>query len=183
MNTKNLVILIICAIFLVVLENNSLFAREPVIGQEIYKTNNVWVVRPVPLDERIVNIVNINRILSLEDYVQWLRENIKYREDGEKDYWSTPKETLQNRFGDCEDYAFLNEAVLRVFGYQPKVLAIKVRGFDHAICVFEENGYYSWIDNTELKRTETKSISEFSDYLSTQYGCSHLVTLNATYSE
>ena len=72
---------------------------------------------------------------------------------------------LQKRRGDCEDYAFLNAAVLRVLGYRPEVLAMGGLGGNHAICVFKENGRYSWIDNARLKRSKAESILEFTKYL------------------
>ena len=90
----------------------------------------------------------------------------------------TPEEMLQKKAGDCEDYAFLNAAVLRVLGYQPQVLVIGGFGFHHAICVFEENGHYSWMDNSEFRRTKTRSILEFARYLFSEYGGSYLLKIN-----
>lgn len=154
------------------------FGRNLVIRQEVYECNGVWVYRAVALDEKIQDIIIDNNIESLEDYLRWLQENIKYKKDKGGDYWSTPEETLQRSYGDCEDYAFLNAAVLKFLGYRPRVLAMGVFGSTHAICVYEENGYYLWIDNTELKKTQTQSILEFAKYLFTEDQCSFLLTLS-----
>jgi len=183
----NFAIFIVCAISVLFLEStyvlalekgNTAFGKGLIIRQEIFETNGVLVCRPAPLDEEIRHIIINNNIGSLKDYVGWLKENIKYKRDNKGDYWSTPEETLQKRYGDCEDYAFLNVAVLQLLGYQPKVLAMGGLGGIHAICVFEENGYFSWIDNTELKKTQTQSILEFAKYLFSEYGCCYLLTVS-----
>jgi len=165
------------AVFALEGECNIGFGRRLIIGQERFETSGVLVSRPVPLDEKILDLIIFNNIVSLEDYVQWLQENIKYRKEEGGDHWSTPGETLQNKYGDCEDYAFLNQAVLRVAGYQPKVLAAGKLGRLHAICVFQEGGHYSWIDNTKLRRTQAQSIYEFAKYLFSQYDFYCLVEL------
>lgn len=184
---RNFSILIGCTISTLLLGNTSVlalekeniaFIKELVVRQERFETNGICVSRPVPLDEKILDIIIVNNIVSFEDYARWLQKNIKYKEDEAADHWSTPEETLQNKCGDCEDYAFFNEAVLRVLGYQPQVLAMGGLGSRHAICVFEENGRYCWLDNTELKRTKAGSILEFAQYLFTKYGACYLLTLN-----
>lgn len=159
-------------------KENTTFIKDLVIRQQWYEANGICVSRPVPLDEKILDIIIVNNIISFEDYARWLQKNIRYKEDKAEDHWSTPEETLKNRCGDCEDYAFFNEAVLRVLGYQPKVLTMGGIGFHHAICVFEENGRYAWIDNAELKRTTAESMLEFAQYLFTKYGACYLLTLN-----
>lgn len=180
-------ILIAYVIYILLVETACVFALEQesvgfdrslVIRQETYETNGIRIYRPVPLDERIMNIVVNNNIRSFEDYIHWLQENIKYARDEEGDYWLSPEETLRRKRADCEDYTFLNAAVLRVLGYQPKTLAMGGLGGNHAICVFEENGYYSWIDNAKLKRTQAQSMPEFAKYLFAEYGCAYLLQLN-----
>ncbi len=159
-------------------KEDTAFIKDLVIRHEWYKSNGICVSRPVPLDEKILDIIIVNNIVSFEDYGRWLQKNIKYKRDEAGDRWSTPEETLQNKCADCEDYAFFNEAVLRVLGYQPKVLAMGGLGFHHAICVFEQGGRYCWIDNTELKTTKAESISEFARHLFSKYGASYLLSLN-----
>ena len=158
-------------------EENTGFSGNFVIRQERYETDGVWVSRPVPLDEKIRNIIYNNNIKSLEDYEQWLGGNIKYKRDDE-DIWSPPEETLQKKYGDCEDFAFLNAAVLRVLGYQPKVLAMGGRGRNHAICVFKQNGRYLWFDNTKLARTQASSLLEFAKYIFINYNYPRLLEIH-----
>ena len=154
------------------------FIKKLVVRQEMFRTNGICVSRPVPLDEKILDILTINNIVSFEDYSRWLKNNIQYKKDERGDQWSTPEETLKNRCADCEDYAFFNQAVLRLLGHQVQVLAMGGLGFRHALCAFEEYGRYYWIDNTELKRTEAESISELAQHFFNKYGACYLLSLN-----
>ena len=147
------------------------FGRNFVIRQEIYQAGGVLVCRAVPIDEKIRDLIIFNNIKSIEDYAQWLEENIKYERDREGDNWLTAEEMLQKKYGDCEDFAFLNKAVLRVLGYQPKVLIVFRLFRSHALCVFIENGHYTLIDNAKLKRTQVGSILELANYLFKEYAC------------
>lgn len=151
--------------------------RKLVIRQETYSANGISVCRPLPLDIEILDLINKNNIRSVEDYADWVKKNIRYEKDKGKDTWAAPQITLKRKYGDCEDYAFLNAAVLCVLGYQPKVLAMKGLTGCHAICVFQENGYYFWIDNTELKKTSTRTFADFGRYLHDEYGCNRLLVL------
>jgi predicted small secreted protein len=44
---------------------------------------------------------------TVEDCAQWVAHNIRFEHDGiqflEEDYWQTPRETIENKKGDCED--------------------------------------------------------------------------------
>ena len=97
---------------------------------------------------------------------------MKYKKDGKGDVWSRPNETLGRRYGDCEDYAFLNASVLRILGYEPRVLALEQGiGRNHAICAFKRGGRYLWFDNAELKESRFSSMEEFSEYILAAYRC------------
>lgn len=149
-----------------------------IIRQERYSVGSISVSRPLPLDELILDTLIINSITSLEPYLQWVSENIIYTKDGKRDAWAPPEETLENKRADCEDFAFLNEAVLRVMGYEVQVLAMGGFGAHHAFCLFKEAGYYSWIDNSKLKRTKTKTITEFAKHIFATYGSSYLLAVD-----
>ncbi len=146
---------------------NSEFTGNIVIRQQTKTASGISVCGPVTVDLDILDIICRANIKSLEDYERWLQKTVKYKGDDGADVWSLPEETLTKKYGDCEDLAFLNKAFLHVLGYQPKVMAL-VRFGDkkgHAICVFEENGYYLWFDNTSLNKISAASIEEFSDYV------------------
>ncbi|MFH1837805.1 MAG: hypothetical protein ABH862_06825, partial [Candidatus Omnitrophota bacterium] len=82
------------------------------------------------------------------------------------------------KYGDCEDYAFLSAAVLKVLGYDPKVLAIGDGSKSHAICVFEKDGKYMWFNNTNLESTEAFSFSQFAEYIFATYKASFISEMN-----
>jgi len=148
------------------------------IRQEVFEEGQVFVCRPHSTDEKILNVVGNNNIGTLGDYARWLKANIKYKKDGKGDRWMAPEETLREQYGDCEDYAFLNAAVLSVMGYEPEVLALMRFDGIHAICVFKKNGCYWWMDNAELKRSQAQSFSEFARCIFNEYRSFCLLTLN-----
>ncbi|MBN3039390.1 MAG: hypothetical protein JW869_08255 [Candidatus Omnitrophica bacterium] len=160
-------------------EQSTLGARGLVIRQARHKVGSICVSGPVALDEQIADTIIFNNINSLEDYLQWLGSNIKYEKDAQDDHWAAPQETLNKKYADCEDYAFLNQAVLRVMGYNnAQVLAMGGFGLQHAICVFEKQGCYWWIDNTRLKKTSARSLKEFARHIFNECGSSYLLAID-----
>lgn len=163
---------------LVLARANAGLGSNLAIRQEKFQTGSVLVSQPSRVDERIRDIIVFNNIRSFDDYTGWLKQNIVYKKDKGKDIWSVPKVTLQRKNGDCEDFAFFNEAVLRVLGYQSRVIAV-IRPFhSHALCIFKENGCYLIIDNNNLKRTQAKSMPEFAKYIFEKYRCSSICEIN-----
>ncbi len=134
-----------------------------VIRQEKRKVGSILTVKPAAVDLRILSIINNEGMNTLEDYERWLKKNIRYQSDQQKDEWSFAEETLSRKYGDCEDFAFLNAAVLHVLGYQPRVMAMigLIGGGGHAICVFEKDGQYLWFNNATLEETSARSMDEF----------------------
>ena len=88
------------------------------------------------------------------------------------------KTSLAQKYGDCEDYAFLNQSVLQVLGYRPRVLGIKNKKEAHAICLFEHEGYYLFFDNAKLKTTSIQNMDDFLKFLNRKYGPYRLFELN-----
>ena len=130
------------------------------IRQEQLSQNGVLVLRPHPTDAFVANFLYQNNIRNLEEYHNWLNQNLNYQTTPEKT-WPSPQKTISKRGGDCKDFASLNEAVLRVLGYQPHVLAVTKNPRAHAICAFQADGYYLWFDNQRLVKTKTTSYPEF----------------------
>ena len=150
------------------------------IRQDVTHADGVLVSRPRLLDEHIADFIDVHNIHSLEDYARWLQNNVRYQNDLSGNTWSEPDEFLNKRAGDCEDYASLTSAVLRVFGYQPRFLALKRVGAAHAICTFEKDGYYFWFDNAVMKKTKAGSFGEFVRHLVKDYNYSSLLELDQT---
>jgi len=92
----------------------------------------------------------------------WLRRNIRYVTDkekhGVKDHWQTAGETLRDRTGDCDDFAILARAVLRLQGYNAKLLSVtQWVGYrrdlkkSHMVCAVEIEGVYWHIGNWKME--------------------------------
>ena len=137
------------------------------IGQQHLHTNGVLISRPDPLDIKIAHLMSVNGIQSLEDYARWLKDNITYKTDGPKDSWSPAEETLIRKSGDCEDYAFLNIAALKVLGFKPQIFILSGKDGYHAICAFQKDGHFAWFDNSRLKETQATSILELAQLVAT----------------
>ncbi|CDZ48044.1 transglutaminase-like cysteine peptidase [Neorhizobium galegae] len=85
-----------------------------------------------------------------------VNQSIRYRTDQDAykvtDRWSTPRETLSQQQGDCEDFAILKMAALRAEGIDPDQMSIVVlfdqkRHFYHAVLSVEAGGKFLILDN------------------------------------
>ena len=154
------------------------FSANFVVRPEARGKGSALVNKPAALDLEILNIIYEAGISTVEDYSAWLKENIQYREE-DADIWARPEDTLDNRYGDCEDFAFLNAEVMRIFGYEPKVLGL-VGGFiaeNHAVCVFKKDDRFFWFDNTTLKEAPVSSLPELNDYFFKNYLCAYIMEI------
>ncbi|MFH1459785.1 MAG: transglutaminase-like domain-containing protein [Candidatus Omnitrophota bacterium] len=141
------------------------------IRQEKYSRNGVMFSGPSALDLKIREIIIYNNIKSLAEYINWFKKNIEYKKDKGRDDWAYPDETLQRKYGDCEDLSFLNQAVLRVLGIRGEVLSLMRMGSNHAVCVFKIKGKYNLIDNNCLVETPAGDFKELAGYIFLRYGC------------
>ena len=114
---------------------------------------------------QLVTFLNKNRIFSVQDYAKWLEKNIQYKADDDADTWSDPLETLKKRSGDCEDLAFLSADVLKILGYDSRILAVGSGQKAHAICVFKMKKMYYAFDNNHLSETYQTSVENIIHYL------------------
>jgi hypothetical protein len=71
----------------------------------------------------------------------WVGNNIKYRNDSEvhasRDYWQLPKETIQRRTGDCEDFAILLCSLLRADDWSSNNV--------YVILGEKDGNYHGWV--------------------------------------
>lgn len=79
---------------------------------------------------------------------------------GVADHWSAPLETLASGQGDCEDYAILKYAMLRLVGYAAEDLRMLiVRGAsapeDHAVLSVRFEGRWIVLDNRRFAMIDT----------------------------
>jgi predicted transglutaminase-like cysteine proteinase len=163
-------------------KEGTIFTGHIIIRQQRHKVGSIFIAQPVPVDLKILNIINTEDIKSFQDYTQWLQKNIQYKKDTKDDEWSLPEQTLARGYGDCEDFAFLNAAFLQLLGYKPKVLAMVggIKNDGHAICVFNKDGYYFWFDNTRLKKLRASSMQEFAHRILNKYAHLSLYEIGLT---
>jgi predicted transglutaminase-like cysteine proteinase len=177
-------VFLICCIFLgSSLSFGSILSSEiPItsfnISQESFHKNGVLVARPRPLDQQIQFFIETNQIQSLESLSQWLKANIIYQNDIDGDRWASPEETFESKTGDCEDFAFLVQSVLKVLGYQPVVVALCQSTRAHAICFFQVDGFYCWFDNAVFKKTLAQSLEAFLRTMTTEHNLTAIVELD-----
>jgi len=71
----------------------------------------------------------------------WVGNNIKYKYDseahGQEDYWQLPKETLQLKTGDCEDFSILLCSLLRANGWSTNDV--------HVVIGEQNDNYHAWV--------------------------------------
>lgn len=148
------------------------------VRQERLSQAGVLISRPLTQDRRLVDFLTMNNIRDLGDYSRWITDHLDYRQDLDHDQWSDPETTLKSQRGDCEDFAFLSSAVVRVFGYEPHFIAMQQGRRAHAICAFQKNGYYHWFDNAELKSSPARSLPELVRHLASNYRYSFFYELD-----
>jgi predicted transglutaminase-like cysteine proteinase len=100
-----------------------------------------------PNEQSIVNLKNQilnDKFLLTPNWMalrDWVGNNIQYSYDssshGQNEYWQLPKETLNLRTGDCEDFSILLCSLLRADGWSPN---------NAYVIVGESNGsYHAWV--------------------------------------
>jgi len=142
-----------------------------------YKPINAFLQQKTsPTD--IPTFLSTHGIANIEEYLLWIKENIQYKKDQVDDIWSPPMHTLTKRFGDCEDLAFLNAAVLRHFGYQPLVLAHGNSAKGHVFTVFFKDGSFHVIDNITHTDTKVDSMKKIAYFLIKKNDSKYILSIN-----
>lgn len=115
-----------------------------------------------------------DRYPTLPQFEEYVTNNIKWQNEPYylADKPKTPKQTLKNKRGVCQDYAFLYLAYLKyIYNIDAKVILFTYykksggRGL-HAIGIFKYNGVYWITENWRILRTkvpEDFTIAEFFD--------------------
>ncbi len=91
---------------------------------------------------------------------------------GSLEYWASPKEFIQNRGGDCEDYAIAKYFALKALGWPPDemwVLLVKDKaGKGHAVLAARRDGVIHILDNLsrpkDLVLPQSKYVSVYTPF-------------------
>lgn len=111
-------------------------SRDPDVAK-LYVTPSDPVVKSALSEISKLYLYRISKWMAVRD---WVSTNIKYAYDSDvygRDYWQLPRETLQRRTGDCEDYGILLVSLLRTAGYSE----------DRVFVVLGRKGesYHAWV--------------------------------------
>jgi len=111
----------------------------PLISGEDFPTEithdsvKAYITPDDPVVQRQLSDILKGRLWVLTDYGairSWVAEHIRYVSDqeahGVSEYWQLPRETLERRTGDCEDFAILLCTFLRAYGYSVEEVYVVV---------------------------------------------------------
>jgi predicted transglutaminase-like cysteine proteinase len=80
--------------------------------------------------------IYLNEDLQFDNYrslIVYINKNIEKKNDIE-DFWNPPQKTVEDGFGDCEDFCILYIAMLKkYFNTESKLVLVEVNGVDHAL--------------------------------------------------
>lgn len=111
------------------------------------------------------SIIRPYYVNDAQDLTFWLRSEFLYKSEkkGTVDYWQRPSETVNRHGGDCEDFAFLVQHVMRDLLVRSHVVSIKFRKrkIGHAICVFQEHdATWSYFTNQYYEKVNAETITD-----------------------
>ena len=100
-----------------------------------------------------------DNVKNIETYINKTYEQIMFIPDVEHNIdW-----ILENKYGDCSDFAKLTKHYLKEIGIESNILVLEYRGLKkikHAICLFKEDNFYSYFSNGKLHRTNNISVEQ-----------------------
>ncbi len=96
----------------------------------------------------------VNRAVNLA-----IRPASDLSEHGVADLWAAPLATARSGRGDCEDYAILKYASLRLLGLSPQdmrlvIVTLPLAGQDHAVLAVRLDGRWLMLDNRRMAMIE-----------------------------
>ncbi len=123
--------------------------------------------------------VNAETVEDVSKKVRSPEQLEKFYADGFKsvlklpDHKQSPQQTLNDKAGDCSDFAELTQAVFKEIGISGEIVVIKFANdkFGHAIFVWKENGRYNYFDTTTMKKTKFTSIQDLMDNVYSNKEC------------
>lgn len=107
--------------------------------------------------------LDVLHIFSPEELSQWLKKNIKFKEDpdlfGKEDYWQSPEEFMARKAGDCEDYAVFSQSILKQLGIESYIVSFYGPGdYAHTVLLYEEKGLYQILNQDKIQKFNAKTV-------------------------
>lgn len=104
------------------------------------------------------------KLQTPENIANFLWKNFLFENDqrlfGTEEHWQTPEEFLQNKKGDCEDFALFAREMLKANGISSFILNVYGSRFAHTVVVFKDHGKFNVIDGTKVLRLEAESLRD-----------------------
>lgn len=130
-----------------------------------YNPFKAYITPDDPVVQRQLSEILKGRLWILTDYGairSWVAEHIRYVSDleahGVSEYWQLPRETLERRTGDCEDFTILLCTFLRAYGYSAEEVYVVVGLYERSCHAYlalwspekgwglQEPQYGSWVE-------------------------------------
>lgn len=136
-------------------------------------------------EEKVVESLRSFNLRTPEKITEWMQKNITYQSDWslhkKKDYWQAPQETILLKAGDCEDAAFLIQALLNEINISSTVISVgfideNSRKLGHAMCVFPAQNPRNYFTNAYLYKS--KEAVDASFILKLYPGCYYIDILD-----
>ena len=120
-----------------------------------------------PVMSSLAGLDTFGKIAMINSYVNGqVRFVDDWRQYGRGDRWTSARETLQRRRGDCEDYAIAKMQLLRAAGIPSEDLFLVlvrdlVRRADHAVLVVRAGDRTLLLDNGTDKVFDTEAVRDY----------------------
>lgn len=154
----------------------------------VYKMIDL-IVNAVEYDKGLENLIKQHLIAGFSDLSElnikhtftrlydFVKSHVKFIPDiaGKVESLKSPRRTLSDGYGDCDDHAILNAAILAVLGFEPKIVLMRYDNarpnFDHIYTVCYVNGERFVFDtgipngqlNSEMPAVERQEINVFNN--------------------
>ena len=102
-------------------------------------------------------------ISSPEQISEVLRQDFRVVEDQDSfghDYWQSPEEFWENKIGDCEDFAYLANYLLKLLGRKSYVISIYGDNYAHTVTVFKQHKTFYVFSMGKLTGYDSKNLKE-----------------------
>ena len=140
--------------------------REGLMEMIGFIRNRTAKIKEAQESGKAISSIEYPKLISPEEIMRWLGKNINYRTDKtthkKPEYWQTSKETIALKTGDCEDFAFLTQALLQEIGIESSVIGIAyldpagVR--HHAICIYEDGNSLKYFSVYNFYKAEEQRL-------------------------
>jgi len=104
------------------------------------------------------------QLQSPESLSRYMKKNFTYRSDsrnyGKDEFWQSAEEMMEQKVGDCEDYAAFAKAILDRLGFETTIISVYWATNAHTVVVFKTDGKLGYFDLHKLKTSRANSVAD-----------------------